>query len=306
MERVDGEITALARVQEALARLRTMESSSQMIDAATGELCRTFGFDRAVMFRVAGSELVGVSVAIPRDPGWAAELLAVTDRVHLPLKHMLFETELLRRRRGMILRDAPNDARGFQPLVVAFKTRCYAAVPIMPSGRVVGFLHADHYYAERDVDDHDLEMLGAYAEGFGFAFERTVLMERVRAQRDHATRLMSTTSALMDDVCRADVELVRGSADHVTPRVGPSAQPVLLTGESRLDSLLTRREIEVLSLMADGQTNAGIATRLVISEGTVKSHVGHVLRKMRAANRAEAVSRYLRLSQGSMAQSGSG
>ncbi len=49
--------------------------------------------------------------------------------------------------------------------------------------------------------------------------------------------------------------------------------------------------------MADGHTNAGIATRLVISEGTVKSHVGHVLRKMRAANRAEAVSRYLRLAQ---------
>jgi len=300
MDRVGGEITALARVHEALARLRTMESSSQMIDAATNELCRTFAFERAVMFRVAGSELVGVSVAIPRDPAWAAELLAVTDRVHLPLKHMLFETELLRRRRGMILRDAPNNPRAFQPLVAAFKTRCYVAVPIMPSGRVVGFLHADHYYAGRDVDELELEMLGVYAEGFGFAFERTVMLERVRAQRDHAARLMSSTTALMNDVCRAEVELVRGSADHVAPRVGVSAQPVLLTGESRLDSLLTRREIEVLSLMADGQTNAGIATRLVISEGTVKSHVGHVLRKMRAANRAEAVSRYLRLSQGTV------
>ena len=33
----------------------------------------------------------------------------------------------------------------------------------------------------------------------------------------------------------------------------------------------------------------------MISEGTVKSHVKHILRKLRAANRAEAVSRYLRL-----------
>jgi DNA-binding CsgD family transcriptional regulator len=200
----------------------------------------------------------------------------------------------------MILHDAPNDPRGFQPLVTAFRTQCYVAVPIAPSGRVIGFLHADHYYAGRDVEEHELDLLSVYAEGFGFAFERTVLLERVRAQRDHATKLMGATSALMDDVCRSDVELVRGSADQVTPRVGAAAQPVLLTGESRLDSLLTRREIEVLSLMADGQTNAGIATRLVISEGTVKSHVGHVLRKMRAANRAEAVSRYLRLSQSGM------
>lgn len=47
--------------------------------------------------------------------------------------------------------------------------------------------------------------------------------------------------------------------------------------------------------MAQGQTNAAIADRLVISPATVKSHVKHVLRKLRAANRAEAVSRYLLL-----------
>lgn len=304
MERGSGEATsALRLVAQALARLRTMESSAQVIDAATCELTKTFGFDRAVMFRVAGSELIGLSVHIPADPEWAKELLETTDRVHLPLKHMLFETECLRRRRGMVLRDAPNDARGFQPLIEAFRTRSYAAVPIMPSGRVIGFLHADHYYSGRPVDEHDLEAMCAYAEGFGFAFERTVLQERVRAQRDHAASLMGSTAALMDEVCNAGIDLARGSADHLPAPVPmlPGRAPVLLTGESRLESLLTKREIEVLALMAEGQTNAGIATRLVISEGTVKSHVGHVLRKMRAANRAEAVSRYLRLSQRDLA-----
>ncbi|MBV9313087.1 MAG: helix-turn-helix transcriptional regulator [Pseudonocardia sp.] len=58
---------------------------------------------------------------------------------------------------------------------------------------------------------------------------------------------------------------------------------------------LTRREIEVLRLMAVSDTNSRIARRLVISEGTVKSHVKHILRKLRAANRAEAVSRWLRM-----------
>jgi DNA-binding NarL/FixJ family response regulator len=61
-------------------------------------------------------------------------------------------------------------------------------------------------------------------------------------------------------------------------------------GES---SNLTRRELEVLRLMAAGDTNGRIARRLVISEGTVKSHVKHILRKLGAANRAEAVSRWL-------------
>jgi DNA-binding NarL/FixJ family response regulator len=51
----------------------------------------------------------------------------------------------------------------------------------------------------------------------------------------------------------------------------------------------------VLRLMAAGETNGGIADRLVISHGTAKTHVKHILRKLRASNRAEAVSRYLQI-----------
>jgi hypothetical protein len=47
--------------------------------------------------------------------------------------------------------------------------------------------------------------------------------------------------------------------------------------------------------MGQGYTNAQIARRLVISEGTVKSHVKHILRKLDAANRAEAVAIWLRI-----------
>ena len=51
----------------------------------------------------------------------------------------------------------------------------------------------------------------------------------------------------------------------------------------------------MLELMAQGCTNAGVAAKLVVSEGTVKQHVKHILRKLRAGNRAEAVSRPLRV-----------
>jgi DNA-binding NarL/FixJ family response regulator len=47
--------------------------------------------------------------------------------------------------------------------------------------------------------------------------------------------------------------------------------------------------------MVAGETNSNIADQLVISEGTVKSHVKHILHKLHVSNRAEAVSRYLQL-----------
>jgi FixJ family two-component response regulator len=47
--------------------------------------------------------------------------------------------------------------------------------------------------------------------------------------------------------------------------------------------------------MASGETNRGIAERLVISDGTVKSHVKHILRKLHAVNRADAASRFTRI-----------
>jgi DNA-binding NarL/FixJ family response regulator len=60
------------------------------------------------------------------------------------------------------------------------------------------------------------------------------------------------------------------------------------------EKVLSRRELEVLAMMAAGASNAEIAERLVISESTVKSHVKNILRKLRASNRTQAASMYLR------------
>jgi DNA-binding NarL/FixJ family response regulator len=71
-----------------------------------------------------------------------------------------------------------------------------------------------------------------------------------------------------------------------------------LRGTPSLDApieSLTRRELEVLPLLADGLTNRRIAERLGISEHTVKFHVNAILGKLGAATRAEAVARAARL-----------
>jgi DNA-binding NarL/FixJ family response regulator len=58
--------------------------------------------------------------------------------------------------------------------------------------------------------------------------------------------------------------------------------------QARLDELTTREQ-EVFRLVAHGYSNLEIATRLVISEGTTKTHVAHIFTKLDVRDRAQAI-----------------
>lgn len=81
-------------------------------------------------------------------------------------------------------------------------------------------------------------------------------------------------------------------APRVTARLVQLAAPALARSrprdESRLD-VLSEREREVFLLMAEGASNAEIAERLFVSESTVKTHVGKVLRGLGLRDRVQAV-----------------
>jgi DNA-binding NarL/FixJ family response regulator len=83
-----------------------------------------------------------------------------------------------------------------------------------------------------------------------------------------AIRDVAAGQTVLDpDVQRRLVELLRDGA----PTPSPLTEP---------DGGLTRREIDVVRLVAQGLTNRQIARRLVVSESTVKTHLNHVLSKL--------------------------
>ena len=113
------------------------------------------------------------------------------------------------------------------------------------------------------------------------------VMEAVRA----GARGYLTKDAGAEEIRQALEAVVRGGA-----AIDPAVQHLLdalATGApataGTLPDGLTPREAEVLSLIAEGLSNAEIAHRLVVSEATVKSHINHLFTKIGARDRAQAV-----------------
>jgi LuxR family transcriptional regulator, regulator of acetate metabolism len=271
---VDGP-NRLAHLREALGRLRSVVDVRELGDRAVRELCDTLGFDRAILFAVEHDELIAESVWFAGDPEWATEFhkMARRDGVRPRLDHMLLESEVVRRRRPLIVLDPENDPRTYKPLIRASQTQSYIAAPVMPGGHVIAMLHVDRYHSGATVTEEDASLLWTFAEGFGYAYERMRLLSRLRR---HAAELAQS----------GGMPVVAPPATTMTPIVNRSA------GKGD-ETPLTAREREVIELVSAGATNQEIANALVISESTVKSHVKHILRKLGAANRAEAVSRHL-------------
>ncbi len=97
-----------------------------------------------------------------------------------------------------------------------------------------------------------------------------------------------------DDLIRA-IRVVAGGGSWLDPRVTPRLLDVLRTNvraspQTRNDlARLSDRELEVLVLLARGASNQEIAATLILSERTIKGHVGNIFAKLGARDRAAAI-----------------
>ena len=121
-----------------------------------------------------------------------------------------------------------------------------------------------------DLDEYVYDALQAGASGF-------LLKDAPPESLFEAVRVVAAGDALL-----APVVTRRLVAEFARLRPPQRTRPQDLEA-------LTRRELEILGLVASGLSNQEIAQRLVLSNETVKTHVSHVLRKLGLRDRAQAV-----------------
>ncbi|UCH59347.1 MAG: response regulator transcription factor [Anaerolineales bacterium] len=102
-------------------------------------------------------------------------------------------------------------------------------------------------------------------------------------------------NASPEELCKAIMKIHEGMS-VLAPDVTRQVMRAVSMDTAYIDDRgLSSREMEVLSCLAQGRTTAQISTELFISDNTVKTHVRHILEKLEASNRAEAVSKAIQL-----------
>ncbi|NUS63604.1 MAG: response regulator transcription factor [Saccharothrix sp.] len=111
----------------------------------------------------------------------------------------------------------------------------------------------------------------------------------VRSALAAGVRGMVPREGGIGDVLQA---IARAHADrtYLDPTLAPLAAGFTPTSEAGTRRSLSRREYEVLQLIADGMENQAVANELYVSVETVRTHVKNILRKLRARDRTHAVS----------------
>jgi LuxR family transcriptional regulator, regulator of acetate metabolism len=282
-----------------LARLSELGAPSEIRNQSPSLAAGTLGFDRVLLTSIRDGMLF--ADALHLSVGRSMPVLTVLQAAPIRLEYPSVESEIMRRRRAQTVSVSTAELGNRHAFAAQLGWTDYAAAPVIIDGYVIGFFHGDRQSSGRLVEESDADGLASFAACFAIAYERAVLRHRLRMQGQDLSQIASWAGARASELGDRAITLDENgdTAGDGVSTVGASG-----TGENALRDLLTRREIEVLSLMVRGHTNLKIARDLVVSEGTVKFHVKNILRKLHASNRAEATSRYLRLTLGRSRPSG--
>ncbi|MFZ2049514.1 MAG: helix-turn-helix transcriptional regulator [Solirubrobacteraceae bacterium] len=272
-------LDALEGVEEAIQRIGEIGSSAGILDRAAEELGAVTCFRRILISELADALLIPRRLWSRDEDDTAAALRAELGKLAIPLAYPLIEAEIAASPQQPAVVVQAKEPRSPAKLRTLLRWDTYVVCAISLQDRAIGFLHAQ-LSCVSDVDYAlDPHLLASYADGLARAFERASLREMLER---HRHELRSAVVWMSGELAEP--------ADREPWRPREAADP---TGEPGAD-LLTPRETEVLGLLGRGQTNASIASSLMISESTVKFHVKNILLKLGAKSRADAVARYIR------------
>jgi DNA-binding CsgD family transcriptional regulator len=279
-------VKSLSEIRNALGYLRGLPPRKMLL-AAPGVLSRELAFARTMISTVRCSLWLPQHLHIEAegaDPHGRQFLEYIHGR-HIQLADAPLETELVRKRCGVFSPSPIDDKRTFKEIVEAAGCFGYIGAPITVQGRAIGILHADRPEPHGIVTMDHLEQLEAFAECLSVAYESAALEEKAAQQRIEVDNLCANVDELLSRSARSVWWSLPGAAPgqrHDARYRGD--QPAVLA--------LTSREREIMSHVATGATNGQIARCLVISEGTVKSHLKHIAKKLNTSSRAAAVAIY--------------
>ena len=172
-------------------------------------------------------------------------------------------------------RDALEKVRAQHPDIVVMDVNMPVASGVdgVNAIRAAGFDTPIVMLTVSEDDDDLFESIKAGANGY--------LLKNVRPEQlfEDLRGVMRGEAPIAPAVASRLLEALRTGG--IPPRGGQAAAPAS-------DSILTRRESEILQLVAGGLSNKEIANELTITEGTVKNHVHNSLEKLHLTNRVQA------------------
>ncbi len=289
--------------REAVNMLRGAVSAAVLAERAPIEAQR-MGFTRVLFSGIRHGTWFACSAFAGADEELAESMVSVGLANPRRLSCPLLESEMVRRGVPILVRDAQSNPHVHPELVAVTKTTSYVAAPVFSWGTPIALVHADRDTDESGVQPFDREVLGMFAEGLGVAFERNLMVDRLQAMRRAADEHLRVANTLADEFTLEVMDLAEPATKPVERLLSiEPPEPPTERHARELTGALTAREADVLRGLAAGKTNAQIAASLVVTEGTTKTHVKHILRKLGATNRTEAVAKYHRMHSSSRAVS---
>lgn len=273
---------------------KSLEKTAEILDMETGWIWLTEPSKKSVYLAISHNLPPALSNFPERLSGWC---YCIKQYLSDDIEEAINISEIACSR----LKDISSGTNGL---------KFHATIPIIIEGEKVGLINLLSKET-RKLTEQELTILNTISELVGAAIQRTRLQQSLES---NPVREQSTLKRISKGIIIPKLEAIITSLKNIKGNdlQVRSSLNELITLQNDLNIVLkeqeathiknkglnefsypdlpiTKRELQVLSLIKEGFTNAEISGRLYITERTVKFHISSILSKLNAKNRTEAV-----------------